>query len=85
MSMHNTELGWRNNSVLAAAVIFISLKTVEQVEPHIEADGYMQEIANLTKIDVSELLSVSQQLLDLAKCFHKEHPNLGNLKKFNNA
>jgi hypothetical protein len=28
---------------------------------------------------------MSQELLSLAKTFHKQYPNLGNLKKFNNA
>ena len=39
--MHNIELAWLKNSVVAAAVIFISLKTVEQVEISLDADGYM--------------------------------------------
>lgn len=40
MMMH-TDLAWLSNSVIAAAVIFIGLKTVEQVEPSLEADRYM--------------------------------------------
>ena len=42
--MHNIELAWMENSLIAAAVIFISLKTVEQVEVDLDADGYMERI-----------------------------------------
>ena len=83
--MHNADLAWLTNSSIAAAVVFIALKTVEQVESSLDADGYLEQIAELTKVEISDLLEVSQQLLTMAKSFHKLHPNLGNLKKFNNA
>lgn len=41
MSMHCTELAWKPSKKLAAAVIYISLKTVEQVEPSLVSDSHM--------------------------------------------
>lgn len=70
---------------MAAAVIYIGLKTVEQVQPSLGSDTFLDEIAELTQIKAGELLQISQELLSLAKSFHKQYPNLTNLKKFNNA
>ena len=53
MAMHNIELAWLSNSVVAAAVVFISLKTVEQVETSLEADGYMERIGEVAGVKVS--------------------------------
>ena len=58
--MHNIELAWLKNSVVAAAVIFISLKTVEQVETSLDADGYMAKIGEVTEVKMPELLEASQ-------------------------
>ena len=85
MAMHSVELAWLANSLMAASIIFISLKTVEQVENSLNADSYMEQISQLTCVAIPDLLEVSQQLLSLAKSFQKQYPSLSNLKKFNNA
>jgi hypothetical protein len=85
IAMHCSELAWREDKMVAAAVIYIGLKTVEQVETSLDSDSFLEDIAQLTKIKVGELLQMSQELLMLAKSFHKQYPNLLNLKKFNNA
>ena len=85
MAMHTIELAWLNSSLMAAAVLFIGLKTVEQVETSLDADSYMERISEITGVKIGDLLQISQELLSLAKNFHKQYPSLANLKKFNNA
>ena len=54
--MHNIELAWLNNSLMAAAVLFIGLKTVEQVETSLDADSYMESISEITGVKIGDLL-----------------------------
>lgn len=54
--MHCTELAWKQDSKLAAAVIFIGLKTVEQVETKLISDNYILPISELCQIKTCELL-----------------------------
>lgn len=44
MAMHCTELAWKEDKKLAAAVIYIALKTVEQVETSLNSDGFLDTI-----------------------------------------
>ena len=60
MSMHCSELAWVENSLLAGAVIFISLKTVEQVDKSIKADDYLEIIGKHANVNTGELLGCSQ-------------------------
>jgi hypothetical protein len=48
--MHCSELAWREDKVVAAAVIYIGLKTVEQVETSLDSDSFLEDIAQLSKI-----------------------------------
>lgn len=83
--MHCPQLCWESDKKLAAAVIYIGLKTVEQVEPSLVSDNYLETIAKSAQLKIGEVLEMSQELLRLAKCFQKQYPSLTNLKKFNNA
>lgn len=47
MSMHCVELAWKPNAKIAAGVIYISLKTVEQVESRLVSDEYIESISEL--------------------------------------
>lgn len=85
MSMHCPELSQIPDNKLASAVIYISLKTVEQVEGDLQADQYMSMIGRLSKMESEDLLIISQELLNIAKTFQQNYPNLRNLQKFNSA
>lgn len=58
--MHYSELAWVENNLLAASVIFIGLKTVEQVDNTINADDYMDIIGKYANVGTRELLVCSQ-------------------------
>lgn len=83
--MHCPQLSWKSDHKLASAIIYISLKTVEQVETSLISDNYLEIIAKFAQLKTAEVLEMSQELLNLAKSFHKQYPSLTNLKKFNNA
>lgn len=38
MGMHCVEMAWKSNGKIAAAVVYIALKTVEQVESRLVSD-----------------------------------------------
>ncbi len=48
MAMHCPELAWKEDKKLAGAVIYIALKTVEQVEPTLVSDSFIEIISELT-------------------------------------
>jgi len=83
--MHSPQLSWQSDNKLAAAVIYIALKTVEQVESKLVSDNYLEIIAKNAQLKIGDVLEMSQELLSLAKSFQKQYPSLTNLKKFNNA
>jgi len=83
--MHCPQVCWESDNKLAAAVIYIALKTVEQVESSLISDSFLEIIAKNAQIKTGEVLEMSQELLSLAKSFQKQYPSLTNLKKFNNA
>lgn len=69
--------------MLAAAVYFIALKTLEQVEATLKPEERLPEIALLLQTEEEKVIEVSRRVLDLAKNFSVIYPSLGNLKKFN--
>lgn len=71
-----------NLQELAGAVIYLGLKTVEQHE-NIVAENYFDFIVEKCDISSQLLLKVSEKMLEFAKKFKTEYPNLLNLKKFN--
>jgi len=83
MTLFNCDLSEESPSLLAGAVIFIGLKTLEQVDPAAEPEGRLPEICNLIFLKEDEVIDVSRRVLDLAKNFSKYFPSLNNLKKFN--
>ena len=50
MSMHCPQLSWKSDNKLAAAVIYISLKTVEQVESTLVPDNFLEIIAKTSQL-----------------------------------
>lgn len=70
-------------SVLAAAVYFIGLKTLEQVNRSFVPEEILGTIAATCGVSEDDVLSLGREVLQLAKNFSKSYPNLNNLKKFN--
>lgn len=83
MSQFSLELVEESPSLLAGAVVFISLKTLEQVDPSAEPERKLAAICQLLEEEESEVIEVSRKVLDLAKNYSKYYPSLTNLKKFN--
>lgn len=83
MCTFNHELITKDNTVLAAAVYFIGLKTLEQVMKDFVPEELLPSIALLTGINEEATLGTGREVLQLAKTFSKTYPNLNNLKRFN--
>jgi hypothetical protein len=83
MSLFSYELAQEDTKLLAAAVYFIALKTLEQVEPSLKPEEHLEKIGQLLITSEEKMIETSRKVLDLAKNFSSVYPNLGNLKKFN--
>lgn len=83
MVMFNSELAEESAETLAAAVVFIALKTLEQVDPSAEPERNLPQICSLLFLEEEKTIEASRKVLDLAKNFSKYYPSLTNLKKFN--
>ena len=83
MSLFSSDLVEEDLTLLAGAVIFISLKTLEQTDKSIDPEKYLTIIANCFKVEEEKMIETSRKVLELAKNFSKIYPSLGNLKKFN--
>ena len=83
MSLFNHELAEEEPALLACGVVFIGLKTLEQVDSTAQPESRLPEVAALMEMEEEVVLEVSRKVLDLAKNFSKFYPTLTNLKKFN--
>lgn len=83
MCTFSCELVTRPTCVLASAVYFIALKTLEQVYREFSPEAMLGEISGFVGVEEEEVLAVGREVLHLAKTFSKSFPNLSNLKKFN--
>ncbi|CAD8061186.1 unnamed protein product [Paramecium sonneborni] len=84
MVLYDYEICSKNNyTLLAAALIFVAFKIVEQLENSFNADSQIKEVAQIIQVDQDQLVEVAAKILNLAKNFEKHFPNLENLKKFN--
>lgn len=83
MCLFNYELAQEDTKLLAAAVYFIALKTLEQVEPNLKPEERLREISVLLETNDDKIIEISRKVLELAKNFSSVYPNLTNLKKFN--
>ena len=83
MSLFNDELAQEDTKVLAAAVYFIALKTLEQVETTLRPEERLANVGLLLGVEEEKIIDVSRKVLELAKNFSTIYPSLGNLKKFN--
>lgn len=68
---------------MAGAVVFISLKTLEQVDSSTEPERKLGQICGLVMAEEEQVIEASRKVLELAKNFSKYFPTLTNLKKFN--
>ncbi|CAD8139238.1 unnamed protein product [Paramecium octaurelia] len=75
--------GKYNYTLLAAALIFVAFKIVEQLDTTFNADSQIKDVAQIIQVDQDQLVEVAAKILNLAKNFEKHFPNLENLKKFN--
>lgn len=83
MTLFSCELAEESTPLLAGAVVFISLKTLEQVDSSAEPEKKLGQICDLLGCEEEGVIEVSRKVLDLAKNFSKCYPSLTNLKKFN--
>lgn len=83
MTIFNLELAEETPSLLACGVVFIALKTLEQVDNSAQPESRLMEVCQLMNVEEETGLEVSRKVLDLAKNFSKSYPSLTNLKKFN--
>ncbi|CAD8144368.1 unnamed protein product [Paramecium pentaurelia] len=84
MILHDYEIcGKTNYTLLAAALIFVAFKIVEQLDSSFDADNQIKDIAFVIQVDHDQLIDIAAKVLNLAKHFEKHFPNLENLKKFN--
>lgn len=83
MVLFNSELAGKSFDLLAGGVAFIALKTLEQSEPAVVAEKYLNSISLNLNIDTDDVIEISRKVLDLAKNYSAYFPTLTNLKKFN--
>ncbi|CAD8053234.1 unnamed protein product [Paramecium sonneborni] len=84
MVLYDYEICSKNNyTLLAAALIFVAFKIVEQLETSFNADSQIKDVAQIIQVDQDQLIEVAAKILNLAKNFEKHFPSLENLKKFN--
>ncbi|KAM3130663.1 hypothetical protein pb186bvf_017255 [Paramecium bursaria] len=70
-------------TLLGASLIFVGFKIVEQLETNFNAELQIKEISLQCGLEHEQLIEVAAKVLNLAKNFEKQYPNLENLKKFN--
>lgn len=83
MVLFSHELAEEDPALLACGVVFIGLKTLEQVDSFAQPESHLSKIALLGRAEEDNVLEVSRKVLELAKNFSKFYPSLSNLKKFN--
>jgi len=83
MVLFSHELAEETPSVLACGVVFIALKTLEQVDTTARPEERLIDIRSLMELEEETVLEVSKKVLELAKNYSKVYPTLTNLKKFN--
>lgn len=83
MCLFSCELAEESPVTLSGAVVFIGLKTLEQVDQSVRPEDWLEEIGGLLGLEQESVIEVSRKVLDLAKNFSKYYPSLTNLKKFN--
>ncbi len=83
MCLFSLDLAEENPVLLAGAVVFIGLKTLEQVDSTVRPEDWLEEISSLLGQEGEGVIEVSRKVLDLAKNFSKYYHSLTNLKKFN--
>ena len=69
MSLFNYELAQEDTKVLAAAVYFIALKTLEQVETTLRPEERLANVGLLLGVEEEKIIDVSRKVLELAKNF----------------
>ncbi|CAD8209526.1 unnamed protein product [Paramecium pentaurelia] len=67
---------------IACAALIVSTKIVEQIDQSLSSEVVIPLIVSTLKIDNSVAMDSANKLLNLAKGFEKQYPNLENLKKF---
>ncbi|CAK58509.1 unnamed protein product (macronuclear) [Paramecium tetraurelia] len=84
MVLYDYEIcGKTNYTLLAAALIFVAFKIIEQLDSSFNADSQIKDVAQIIQVDQDQLIETAAKVLNLAKNFEKHFPNLENLKKFN--
>ncbi|EGR33248.1 n-terminal domain protein [Ichthyophthirius multifiliis] len=72
-----------NNKLIAAGIIYVSLKIIEQFDVQIENNILLDQIGQILHLNKQEIINVSVEILSFAKSYDNIFPNLNNLKKYN--
>ncbi|CAD8211569.1 unnamed protein product [Paramecium octaurelia] len=67
---------------IACSALIVSSKIVEQIDQSLSSEVVIPLIVSTLKMDNSDAMDSANKLLNLAKGFDKQYPNLENLKKF---
>lgn len=67
---------------LAASILYITVKIIEQVRQTLDIDAIVEKMKNLLSLNEEIFYNSSEEILSLAKTFEKKFPNAKNLLKF---
>jgi len=82
-SLHDYELASQQTySELAAAILFVAFKIVEQLDKSFSLSQMLNKITSILQVEEDIVYDCATRVLSVAKNFDKLYPNLENLKKF---
>lgn len=67
---------------LAASILYITVKIMEQVRQSLDIDLIVEKLKTLLTLNEDVFFSSSEEILALAKTFERKFPNSKNLQKF---
>ena len=65
---------------MAAAILFVSLRIYERVEPEMKTGEHIKKIAKFGTLDIEKVKASAKSVLHLTKEFEKRFPKALNLK-----
>lgn len=84
MMMHeNSLLVKQKKHELAASIIFVTFKIIEQLDSDFPVEAKAKEIREFLQVNEDIFYETASRVLNFAKNFEKIYPNFENLKKFN--
>ncbi|KAL4450950.1 hypothetical protein ABPG74_021272 [Tetrahymena malaccensis] len=71
-----------NQTTIAGAIIYVSFKILQQMYNEFNLVALIQQVIQILSLNNEEILKASTLLLNLARSFERQYPNLNNLRKF---